>query len=841
MSGSDSAEQKGTRFPVERVIPEVQRALTANRPVVLSAPPGSGKTTCLPPALLNAPWLKGRKIILLEPRRLAARRAVAFMAARRGEQAGETIGYQIRLERKISSQTRLEILTEGLLTQRLLSDPELHDVGLIIFDEFHERNLNADLGFALTCDVRSALREDLRLIVMSATLSENELLRHLGSEAVFIESPAKMYSIETRYLPPVGKTPPLPLQVAHAIRKGLAEETGSILAFLPGEREIRQTMDHLSAHPLSAKATVHPLYAALDTRAQDRAVAPPEPGERKIVLATSIAESAITIEGIRMVIDCGWMRVSRFSSRNGLSRLETLRISKDRADQRRGRAGRTEPGICYRLWDESLQHSLPDRALPEILETDLSSLLLICAEWGTTDRDGLPWLTPPRESAWQQAKETLTRLGALTPDGRITEHGREMVRLPVHPALAHLMLLLRRKDPCGGALLAATLTELQSESSLRDETDFRRILDVVIRSDSPFTRRVRQLASRWTSAPFPPRLSSDELTSYLCEAFPRHIARRRGSKGNHYLTAAGFGAFLPDGSPLASSEWLILTQVTEDGPQARIRNAAPLPLDFVEELIARYSQEEDCVSWDRLSDGLMAHRRQMLGSIVLKESPLQNPPQETVEAALLEGIRRKGIAQLNWSRAASTLRARIQAARTVFPEEGWPAVDNTALEENLSEWLAPALGNCRRWSQIEQIDLTAALSTYLEQYDAPGLPPCGTRRSRLDQLLPTHFTVPSGSKIPIHYEGDIPYLAVRIQEVFGLTKTPALCNGRLPVTLHLLSPAQRPVQITRDLESFWKNGYAETRKDLRGRYPKHYWPEDPTQAVATNRVRPPGN
>ncbi len=817
-------------FPVEEILPALRAALEKNRPVILSAPPGSGKTTAVPPALLGAPWLQGQTILMLEPRRLAARRAAGFMAARLGESAGETIGYQVRLERKIGPRTRIEILTEGLLTQRLLADPELNGVGLVIFDEFHERSIHADTGLALTLDVRAALRPDLRLIIMSATLCEGPIADRLGADTAAITSPARIHPVETLYLPPNPRQP-LPAQMAGAIRQALAEEPGGILAFLPGEGEIRRTEALLRESTLPADTTLHPLYAALDNREQDAAVEPPAPGRRKIVLATSIAESALTIEGIRVVIDSGWMRTSRYSPRNGLTRLETLRLPKDRADQRRGRAGRTQPGACRRLWDAATEASMPDQAIPEILESDLSGLVLICAEWGVADRTALPWLTPPRETAWQQARDTLTALGALDSSGRITPHGRAMIRLPLHPPLAHLILTLRDRDPYGGPLLAATLTELQAESALRGETDLRKIIDRALRADTPFAKRVHSLAQRWArTSERSPRLSPEALCETLCEAFPGHIARRRGSNGPRYLAAAGFGAALPDDSPLLSSDWLILAQVSDDDAEARIRVAAPLSEAFIDAYAERHATWSDTVAWDRQTEQLIAARRLRLGEITLKEVPLSDPPEALIRAALIDAILRKGIDRLPWSRAAETLRNRIACARQTLPEEGWPAID-----DHLDAWLGPCLAHCRRWQHIEQLDLAAALNAWLELHPDPRLPPFGLRRKRLDQLLPTHITVPSGSNLPIRYDQPRPYLPVRIQEVFGLPRTPTLCEGRLPVILHLLSPAQRPIQITQDLESFWKNGYTEARKELRGRYPKHDWPEDPAEGIASRR------
>ncbi|MFZ4397541.1 MAG: ATP-dependent helicase HrpB [Kiritimatiellia bacterium] len=834
-------------LPVRAVLPDVAQALAANRPVVLQAPPGSGKTTLVAPSLLEAPWLQGRRIILLEPRRLAARAAARYMARLLGEEVGERVGYHIRLERRIGANTRIEVLTEGLLTQRLLHDPELPEAGLIIFDEFHERSLAADMGLALALDIRRHLRPDLRLLVMSATLDAQPVADHLGEGAVITAS-ARTWPVETRYATRVS-TAPLPWQVADVVARIALEEPGSILAFLPGEGEIRRTAERLRHASLPPDISIHPLFAALPRAAQDAAVESPLPGRRKIVLATSIAESSLTIQGVRVVVDAGWMRVPRFSPRNGMSRLETVRITRDRADQRRGRAGRTAPGICYRLWDEAIDRTLAPMALPEIMDADLAPVALHAAVWGAPGRTDLPWFMPPPDAAWRQAVELLRELEALDSEGRITPRGKRMVALPVHPRLAHMALLAAEH---GGArracLLAAAITERAGETALRHETDARRLLDRLgagdpcdrsDRSDPPDTSdssdpadhanwaaRVHRLATQWARA-FPPDRAVLDTGRLLAWAFPDRIARRRDAAGR-YLLANGHGATLETSDGLATTEWLVAAELQDDGPDARIRLAAPVAAEDIAEDFAGLIRREDEIVWDRRAEAVSAVRRWKLGALVLREGALADPDPAAVMGALLEGIRQKGIAQLSWTPAARNLQARILFVRRVCGGSDWPDVSDVALAGNLEAWLGPFVGGITRWEPLRRVDLAAALLAGL-----------GARRRELDVLAPTHLTVPSGSHVAVHYDqGETPVLAVRVQEVFGLADSPRVAGGRVPVCLHLLSPAQRPVQVTSDLRSFWQNGYPLIRKELRGRYPRHHWPEDPWSATPTNRVKP---
>jgi len=822
-------------LPVDTVLPSLAASLAANRPVVLQAPPGSGKTTRVAPFLLEAPWLKGRKILMLEPRRLAARAAAGYMARQRGETVGQTVGYHIRLDRQAGPDTRIEILTEGLLTQRFLNNPELADTGLVIFDEFHERSLAADTGLALALDARGALRPDLRLLVMSATLQPEPIAAYLGHADIHTAE-ARVYPVETRLLSRIPAAP-LPVVAADAVRRALREEPGSLLVFLPGEGEIRRTLERLRDAPLPPDVSLHPLYGALPREDQDAAVEPPPPGRRKVVLATSIAESSLTIEGIRVVIDAGWMRVPRFSPRYGMSRLETLRVTRDRADQRRGRAGRICPGVCYRLWDEATDRQLAPEALPEVFDADLTPTVLQCADWGSAARDGLPWLTPPPEAAWRHATVLLQELGALTADPArhappaITPRGRAMAKLPVHPRLAH-MIFEAASAGCAqrACLLAAAITEAASDAALRRETDARCLLDRLAgAARDDFSRRVLELARRW-SRNYPPqdrvRLSEGLLLAW---AFPDRIARRRDASG-HYLLRSGRGAVLDVSDPLAREEWLVAAELQDADTDAIIRLAAPLTREELDDAFGSDYESRPAVFWDRREEAVLAVNRICLGAITVREGGQSCPDNAALRAALFDGVRQKGIGQLPWTKTSRAIQARVCFLRRTLPEQSWPDFSDETLLADLDAWMGPACDGVTRWSHVQKLDIASLL---LNRLDA-----CGCSRRLLDALAPTHLPVPSGSHIQVRYDQDAPYMEVRIQEVFGLAQTPRVADGRVPVVMRLLSPAHRPVQVTSDLASFWASGYALVRKDLRGRYPKHYWPEDPREAVATRRVRP---
>ena len=794
-------------FPVEKVVPAIAASLAANRDVVLRAPPGSGKTTCVPPALLDAPWLEGKKILMLEPRRLAARGAASYIASKLGEEVGGTVGYAVRLERKVSSRTRLEIVTEGLLTQRLLNDPELSDVGLVIFDEFHERSLQCDLGFAMALDVRRALRPDLRLLVMSATLDTETIAAHLEDADVHTAE-ARMFPVETRYLQ-VPSAAPIWAQAAGAVRRALSEtDEGDILCFLPGEGEIKRCAEELNDVP-----DVFPLYGALSKEEQDRAVSPPQPGKRRIILATSIAETSLTIPGVTVVVDCGLMRVSRFSPSSGMSRLETLPLTQDRAEQRRGRAGRVRPGVCLRLWTERENAVRPPAMKPEILEADLASTVLSAALWGTVRIDGLPWLTPPPESAWGNAVSLLQMLGALDGDGRITEAGRKMARFAAHPRLSNMMIM-------SGAVDLAAIIEEGAPHGVTDIHDVR------------LTPRMKELARRWR------RMCADEGSvptepgEALAYAFPDRIGRNRGN--GTFQLSGGRGAFLDRTEALSREEFLVCCDLDDRGGDARIRLAAAISREAIEEIFSDRIRECETCSWDRRQEAVKTVRQRTFGKMVLEEHDCQHcASEEAVQNALFDGIRRKGVANLPcWTKGTRRLQARISFLRKIMSEAdpAWPDVSDEGLAAHLEDWFSGFVSGMTRWAHLESLDIAAVMDFALSE--------SGHDRRELDRLAPAKMDVPSGSEITIQYEEEGPFCEVRLQECFGMLATPKVAGGKVPVVMRLLSPAQRPVQVTKDLANFWKEGYPLVRKDMRGRYPKHYWPEDPFTAVATRRVRP---
>lgn len=812
------------------LLPQITQVLSQCPSCILEAPPGSGKTTRVPLALLDAPWLAGQKILMLEPRRLAARSSARYMASLLGERVGQQVGYRVRHESQIGPQTRLEVVTEGVLTRLLQDDPTLEGYGLVIFDEFHERSLQADLGLALCREVQQSLREDLRLLLMSATLN-GDALSALLEDAPVLRAVGRRFPVTLAYAAPPVNTP-LWQHVVQSIRRLLAQESGSLLVFLPGAGEIRRVAEALTRESLPEHVSLAPLYGDLSPAEQDRAIQPSPMGQRKVVLATNLAETSLTIEGVRGVIDSGLARIPYFDPISGLSRLETRQISRASADQRAGRAGRLEPGYCVRLWHESDTARMAAELTPEILSADLAPLVLELAQWGTRDPLTLSWLNPPPAQAWLQAVSLLQELGALDKQGGITPHGKALARLPLAPRLAH-MVLRGHAEGLGG--LACVLAALLSERDpLAGQT-----------RDSDLILRVHALSGKRSLAEGRrrPLLQAAEQIAHLLHlkiafspldavgylvglAYPDRLAQRRPGGEARFRLANGRGAMLDNGDSLARESWLAVAQLDGHPREARIFLAAALSSEQLERLTEGLSQMHDEVQYELSTGRVQARRQQRFGALVLHEQRLENPDPALVTQALLQGVRQRGLAQLPWTPALIQLQARAEVVRRFEPD--WPALDNLSLSEHLADWLGPFLGGVRRLESITPDMLQQGLE-YALGY---------ARLQALDQWAPSHWTVPTGTRIRLDYtQGEAPVLAVRLQEVFGMLDTPRLVQGRLPLLLHLLSPAQRPVQVTRDLASFWRETYPEVKKELKGRYPKHHWPDDPLQADPVRGIK----
>jgi ATP-dependent helicase HrpB len=821
-------------LPVEEALPALRRALATGNRAVLQAPPGAGKSTLVPLALLEEPWLAGRTVVMLEPRRLAARAVATRMADLRGEAAGEGVGYRVRFDHRVGARTRIEVVTEAILTRRLQDDPTLEGVGLVIFDEFHERNLHSDLALALCRDAQEGLRDDLRLLVMSATLDGRGLAAELG--AALVESAGRSFPVDLRYLPrdpdgPIGPT------AAAAVRRALVEvEEGDLLVFLPGGREIRDCAAALDSG-LPGGAELHLLYGELPFEAQQRALRP-RPGRRKVILATAIAETSLTIEGLRVVVDAGYARVPRFDPRSGLSRLTTVRVSRASADQRAGRAGRLGPGVCYRLWGEATQRGLVPFELPEIETADLAPLALELAAWGVADPAALAWVTPPPAGALAQGRALLGRLEALDPAGRVTAAGRAMARLPFHPRLAHLV---QRAEALGWKARGWDVAALLGERDLlRGSGPACNFVDRVDALDA-FRARGREAAQRLGADPLAcqavARVAAGggggpvqgDVGLLLALAYPDRIARRRGDDPHRYLLANGRGARLGPGCGLAGQEWLAVAELDGSGSEGLVRTAAPVALATLEQHFATAFGEHQDVTWDDALGRPVARRRRTLGAIVLAELPWSDPPPGSFRQALVERVRQLGLEALPWGNEARELLARIESLRRWAPERGLPDCSTEALSAALDSWLGPFLPDRADAMSLARIDLQGALKARL---DWPA-------QQALEEGAPAQIAVPSGHRRRLAYaaDGSAPVLAVKLQELFGLADTPRVAWGRVPVILHLLSPAQRPIQVTQDLRGFWERTYPEVKRELKGRYPRHPWPDDPWSAEPTARTK----
>jgi len=827
---NQSFRQPHAALPIDAVLDGLCAALAARPSAVLVAPPGAGKTTGVPLALLDAPWVKDRKLILLEPRRLAARAAAQRMASLLGESVGETIGLRMRLEAKVSAKTRIEVVTEGVFAQMILNDPGLSGVAGILFDEFHERSLDADLGLALAIDVQGALREDLRLLVMSATLDAARVASLLG-DCPIIESEGRSFPVETFYL---GRDPREPIEDAtvKAISRALGEAEGSLLVFLPGQAEISRVAARLEQKLAARPIDVLPLYSALDKAAQERAIAPTEAGRRKIVLTTSIAETSLTISGIRIVIDAGLARVPRYEPDTGLTRLETQRVSRAAADQRRGRAGRTQPGLCYRLWEEAATGSLQAFATPEILAADLSGLLLDLAGWGVKDpAKDLSWLDPPPKPALNEAAKLLQNLAALDDDLRLTEHGKKINALALPPRLAHMLVTANEN---GEAPLAAMIATLLTERGLGGENaDLTVRLNEFRRDRSRRAEDARRLAAQLLRRVSEKPGAAEDVSnagSMLAYAFPERLAKARGKPGD-FLLANGRAASVEPHDPLARETYLAVGGITGKAGSARILAAAPLTLAAFEKAAGEKLETKTELTFDRTRAALTARRRRSYGAITLTEQNLPVEANEESACLLAQGIASLGVARLPWSREQMQWRDRISFLRKNGGEDIWPDVTDTALAADAETWLAPYLAGLTALADITPQVLRAALD---------GLLPWDLRK-KLDAEAPTHFETPAGSSIALDYAAEQgPTLSVRVQELYGLATHPSVAGGRVALTLELLSPAHRPIQITRDLPGFWQGSWAAVKSEMKGRYPKHLWPDDPAASQATTRAKPRG-
>lgn len=828
-------------LPICPSLPELKKALAAGS-AVLAAPPGSGKTTIVPLALLDAPWLAGKNILILEPRRLAARAAAGRMSSLMGEKIGETVGYQIRFDRHVSAATRIEVVTEGILTRRLQADPDLTDVGVVIFDEFHVHSIHTDLALALCLDI-SQLKEDLRLLVMSATIETAPIAELLGNVPV-ITGDGQSHEVRIEYLrkAPRGHISDI---TAAGVRRVLYEHQGDVLVFLPGVGEIRRVEQILRSESQYQDLLILPLYGNMTQRDQDRVILPDAEGRRRVILATSIAETSLTIEGITLVVDSGWSRMAQFEKANSLSRLVTVRVSKATADQRAGRAGRLAPGHCLRLWTSKEHYSLPPFHPPEIITADLAPLALELALWGVSEPSELQWIDPPRAGAYRQAKELLHALDAVDESGRITPTGRQMASLPVHPRLGHMLVKAKKN---GRGSLACDIAALVSERDILQggitnttaEISIRRQLlqlwrqqgdaAVLKEGGDPKTCRLLDRTAKMFRNVIKIKAcqgAEDEIGSLLIHAYPDRIAKRRTTSRHRYQLANGRGANLLPEDPLTASEYLIAANLDAGKREGRIHLAEPIDIAALQQQHSTIFTKKREVSWDDAAKRVVAYDLLCLGEIVVEKSSLSDPGAEEMIEAMLAGIRQVGLQCLPWDKETRQLQARVNCLRQWQPQQAWPDLGDQALLEDL-DWLQPYLPGIYRIEQLKQLKLLAIFNTMLGW----------EKQQQLLRDAPPSVQVPSGSTLRLDYlQGELPVLAVRIQEMFGCPEPPAICNGKVPVLLHLLSPARRPVQVTSDLTGFWQRGYPEVKKELMGRYPKHFWPDNPLEAPPTRRTK----
>lgn len=838
MNDNGGVNRPAATLSIDSALPDLRRALANHRNVVLQAPPGAGKSTGVPLALLPEAWRGQSRIVMLEPRRLAARAVATRMAHVMGEPVGRTVGFRTRLETKVSKDTRIEVVTEGILTRWLQRDATLEGVAIVIFDEFHERSLNADLGLALCLDAQETVREDLKLLVMSATLDGVAVAKLLG-DAPIVSAEGRAFPVDTHYRERLdarntarSQYEDIALITARTIARAIEDEHGDVLAFLPGQGEIRRTQRFLEEMSLPRAAKVLPLFGELSAQEQDAAIQPARSGERKIVLATNIAETSLTIEGVRIVVDSGQERRSRFDPATGMSRLEIGGISRASADQRRGRAGRLEAGVCYRLWSEIEHATLPAQTAPEIVGADLAPLALELANWGISDPASLRWLDPPPSATFAQARDLLRSLDAIAADGRVTAHGRTLARMATHPRLAHMIVrgaelglqatalqiaavlgerdLLRTQGPDRNVDLRFRVEALRGERSLPggayvDAGAKQRAL----RSIDLLARQLEHSSTRVAQH------SDADVGRLLALAYPDRIAQSRGS-GGRYLLSSGRGAQLPPAQSLAQAEFLVVADLDAGDREALIRLAAPIGRELLEADFASHIEHRERLEWNSREQSVIAQDERWLGALKLYERRIDKPDPTRMLNAMLTGVRELGLVALPWTKAARTLQTRLIFAKRFDerPPQPWPDVSDAALMANLDDWLAPWLTDMSRRDHLARLDLHAILMSLLDW----------NAQQRLEEFAPTHLLVPSGSRIPIDYSEESPTVAVRLQEVFGLHDTPTVAQGRVPLTLQLLSPARRPVQVTRDLVSFWARGYLDVKKELKGRYPKHYWP-----------------